>query len=63
MLISECVVVDEDVLLKAGGGEVGKVLCQAANGHFWCENAVEGVTDVMAGRKFVEGSKSQEMGR
>lgn len=53
--------VDEDFLLEKSNGELGRLLCEPANGHFWCKNAVKGVTDVMPGKKYEEGSKSKPM--
>ena len=53
--------VDEDFLLEKSDGELGRLLCEPADGNFWCKNAVKGVTDVMPGKKYEEGSTSKPM--
>ncbi len=46
--------------LKEG---VGRELCTVSEGNFWCRNEIGGVTDGMVrGRKFAEGSGSEELG-
>ena len=53
--------VDERDLLKKMDGELGRLLCHPAGGHFWSKNAIKGVTDVMPGKKYPESSNSEEM--
>jgi len=54
--------VDEEYLFKGEGGqEIGKVLSQAVNGHFWCANALKGVTDVVRDGKLFEGSSDSKV--
>lgn len=49
---------DEEVL----AGEMGKVLGRASDGHYFSKRVIEGVTDLEAGKRFKEGSGSEEVG-
>lgn len=48
--------VDGEVL----AGEMGRVLGKASEGHFWCANFIEGVTDLERGKRFREGGEGGE---
>lgn len=52
---------DEDFLFRGDVGQsIGKVLSRFTNGHFWCKNAVKGVTDVVTeGNLHERGSDSE----
>lgn len=53
--------VDQDVL---AGNEAGKALCEFADGHYWLESALKGITDgglLGSGRRFLKGSNSEEI--
>ena len=43
-------------------GEMGGLLGRASGGHFWCGGAIEGVTDLEAGRRYREGEGSEVVG-
>lgn len=41
---------------------MGGLLGRASGGHFWCGGAIEGVTDLEAGRRYREGEGSEVVG-
>lgn len=54
---------DEEYLSKSETGQsTGKILSQPMNGHFWCNNAIKGVTDIVEnGQLYEKGSDSDRI--